>query len=385
VKVLFLTTSFPRSDRDYSGVFVFHLARHLGRAGLDIDVVTPNDGSAKDEETRDGIRVHRFHFFLDKKQTFVSAGGGIPGRLKKSWLPILILPFFFWSFLIRALREAKHNDLLHCQWLPLGILGMIVQAARKKPFVVNVRGSDKLFFRRGFRPLTDLIIRRSRAVIFVSRELTAKLPPNKKFIVIPNGVDVGSKRPFALDASRKIILFVGNLSSNKSVETLLQAIALHNNRRDFCAVIVGDGPERRNLISFARDNGLDGDVVFLPALPQAQIFYLMDKSFLFVMPSLSEGRSNVLVEALASGLPVVASKIPENMEIIIEGKTGLLFESRNARDLANKIMFLLNDPALRNTLSEGGKRFIQENGLTWERSARTYIGVYQKALAKEES
>jgi len=385
VKVLFLTTSFPRAPGDYAGVFVYHLAEHLGRRGCRISVVTPNDGRQRRDEVRNGIEIHRFPFFLNKKRSFLFEGGGIPAHLRRNKFLLLLMPFFLAAFLKAALREAKRADLVHCQWLPLGLLGLIVRRVRNKAFVVTVRGSDKTFFRRPLRFLLRAILRDAGAVVFVGQELMAGLPANAKFFVIPNGVDVGVKKHYPLNVPGKIILYVGNLSRNKSVETLVQAAALMRDEMDFSVVIVGDGPERGRLVSLVKENRLDGRVLFLKILAQEEIFYLMDKSTILVMPSLSEGRSNVLLEALASGLPVVASRIAENEELIHDEQTGLLFEPQNSRDLRDKISRLLTDPALRETMSRNEKRFIRDSGLTWEATAQAYLNLYHDTLLKEAS
>jgi len=385
VKVLFLTTSFPRAPGDYAGVFVYHLAEHLGRRGCRISVVTPNDGRQRRDEVWNGIKIHRFPFFLNRKRSFLFEGGGIPAHLRRNKFLLLLMPFFLAAFLKAALREARRADLVHCQWLPLGLLGLVARRVRKKAFIVTVRGSDKIFFRRPLRFLLGAILKEASAVVFVGRELMAGLPSSEKFFVIPNGVDVSVKKHYPLNVPGKIILYVGNLSRNKSVGTLVQAAALLKDEEDFSLVIVGDGPERESLTSLVQKTGLAGRVLFLKSLAQEQIFHLMDKSTLLVMPSLSEGRSNVLLEALACGLPLVASKIPENEEFVREGVTGLLFEPKNAEDLRDKIRRLVQDPALRVRLAEQGKHFIRDNGLTWEATAQAYYNLYHDTLLKEAS
>jgi glycosyltransferase involved in cell wall biosynthesis len=385
VKVLFLTTSFPRHEGDYAGIFVFHLAEHLSRGGIRISVVTPGDGHHKNEDVRNGIAIHRFHGFFNKKKAFLFEGGGLPAHLRKNKLLFLWMPFFLAAFLKAALREAKQADLVHCQWLPLGLLGLVVKRVRKKAFIVTVRGSDKLFFRRPLRFLFRAILKEAGAVVFVGRELMAGLPSSGKYFVIPNGVDVSAQQHYSLEVSGKIVLYVGNLSRNKSVETLVRGAALLKDEEDFTVVMIGDGPERESLLSLVEKTGLAGRVLFLKSLPQEQIFYLMEKSTLVVMPSLSEGRSNVLLEALACGLPVIASRIPANAEIIADGVNGLLFHPGDPADLAQKIHILLRDQMLRNKLSEEGRRFIQTNELTWEHTSREYIQVYRKILSSEVS
>lgn len=385
MNVLFLTTSFPRRPGDYSGVFVFHLAQGLRALGIDIDVVAPNDGDLEPEAVVGGVRLHRFNFFLNKSRKFIAGGGGIPGNLKNNKLFLAVLPFFLWAFLRKALRHSRRADLVHCQWFPLGILGLVLRLAQKKKYVVNVRGSDKIFLEKKFRFLARAIIRRSGAVVFVGRDLFQKLHLQDKFHLVPNGVDVCVRKDYPRRTGERLVLYAGNLSPNKSVETLVRAAALLQETDAFRVLIVGEGPEKTKLEALVQELGLEGRVRFRGPLPQEELFSLMAQSYVFVQPSFSEGRSNVVLEALASGLPVVASRIPANSEIIEDRKNGLLFEPGNAADLAAGIRFLLEAPGAREGMAEEGKRVIREQGLTWESASRKYVQIYEKVLRAEES
>ena len=146
-------------------------------------------------------------------------------------------------------------------------------------------------------------------------------------------------------------------------------------------LIVGDGPERKSLESKAQ--GIEEKVIFFNFISQKELFYLMEKSYVFILPSRSEGRSNVTLEAFASGLPVIASRIPANMEIVKEGINGLLFEPGKSIELAEKIVFLLRNQNIRDKLGEGSKEFIYKNELTWENTAKKYIKIYKNILKED--
>lgn len=386
MKVLFLTTSFPRYEGDYSGTFVLNLAKQLKKNGIEVEVVAPNEELLKKCDVIEGILVHRFNYFLKKFQKLTYGGGGIPENLKRKKL-WLILPFFLISFLLSSLKHSRQADLIQCLWFPIGIVGVIIKLLYKKGIIVNVRGSDKIFLTRKFHFFSKIITNKSDALIAVGDELfkMIKISKNRKVFFIPNGVDVGSKKKYEFITHKKNILFVGNLSKNKSADTLLKAIKYIDikNRDDFAIVIIGNGPEKDYLESLAKDEGVEEKVFFLNALSQAEVFFLMERSYALVLPSLSEGRSNVILEAFASGLPVIASRIPANLEIVDDGNNGLLFKPQDSKELAEKITFLLNNQNIRNKLGEEGRKFIQENELTWENTAKKYIKIYNNLLSWE--
>jgi len=382
VKVLFLTTSFPRFEGDYAGIFVFNLAKFLNKNGIEIEVVVPNEGLLKKDETIEGIHVHRFSYFIKKFQKITYGGGGIPENLKKNKLLYFLLPFFLISFFLNSIKQAKEADLIQCLWFPIGILGILINFFYKKKLIVNIRGSDRKYLKK-FSLFSRIIIKKSDALIAVGKELIKeiKTTKEKKLFFISNGVDVTSKKEFEISISKKIILYAGNLSKNKSVDTLIEAAKIVKNEEDFILLIAGDGPERRSLESKAQ--GLEEKVIFINFISQKKLFYLMEKSHVFVLPSLSEGRSNVILEAFASGLPVIASRIPANLEMVEEGDNGLLFEPGKSTELAKKIVILLRNQNMRYELAEGAKGFIYKNELTWENTAKKYINIYERILKEE--
>ncbi len=384
MNVLFLTTSFPRRPADYEGVFVLHLARHLRNQGIRVEVVAPNDGHSRAEEVLDGIPVHRFRTPFQSRARLTSGGGGIPENLKRRKSLLFVVPFFLLAFLRCAVRHARRAEAVHCLWFPIGSLGLALQLLFGKPFFVNVMGSDKAFLGGIFRPFARLIIRRSAGVIALGPELLRRAPEDRKFRVIPLGVDVSAAIPVEIPLDPPWLLYAGSLTFNKSVETLILAMGRPEVRDRAGLIIAGDGPDRARLEDLARREGLTGKVAFLGAVSQEKIFYLMSRSSALVLPSLSEGRANVILEAFASGLPVIASDIPANAALVEDGRNGLLFKTRDSGDLADKILALFRSEPLRRRLAEEGKTHIARHGLSWDNTARSYAQLYRSHLSSKE-
>lgn len=213
------------------------------------------------------------------------------------------------------------------------------------------------------------LLRFTDAAFAVSQQLRRDLMthlgvPGDRFEVIHNGVDVtriaradrASARGVLGAAEGEIVVgSVGRLVPVKNYELLLRAFgrvaaAASTSLR---LVLVGDGSERARLESVAAACGIGPRTAFLGHRDDvADLFAGLD---VFVLPSLSEGMSNTMLEAMAAGVPVVASDVGGNREIVEDGRSGLLFASRDEAGLAERLKRLVEDPACRARLGEAGR------------------------------
>ncbi len=213
------------------------------------------------------------------------------------------------------------------------------------------------------RMLRHLAYRTATAVFTVTRELRsyhaaqAWIDPDR-IRVLYNGVDgeifkprpkigIAIRRQLDIPLDRHVVGFVGRLVPLKDAITLLKAVeALVAKPPEIHALLVGSGPELARLQEYvSRSPQLHGRVTFTGTAENvADVLNAMD---VFVLPSLKEGMSNTLLEALASGLPVVATRVGGNPEIIEEGVCGCLFAPGDAEELIRKIDVLLQNRGLR--------------------------------------
>lgn len=147
-------------------------------------------------------------------------------------------------------------------------------------------------------------------------------------------------------------------------------------------VMVGDGPLRPTLEARARDLGLNGAVRFLGAVPRAASF--LPHFDVFVLSSVWEGMSNSLLEAMAAGRPVVATRVGGNPEVVVDGETGLLVPPRDPRALADAVLRLLGDPALAGRLGEAARRRV-ESQFTLEQMVSRMQELYDQLLARKQA
>jgi len=211
-----------------------------------------------------------------------------------------------------------------------------------------------------------------------------------KVRIVPNGVDiekfkpttdaVSAKRQFGLGAG-PCVLFVGSLIPRKGLPFLVEAAKkIVRDLADVTFLIVGEGPLRTQLENNLKSSKLSGNFRFLGNLKEDVLSVLYGCADVFVLPSIQEGQGIVLLEAQACGKPVVAFDIGGVCEAVQNGTTGLLVERGNIDGLAEALLSLLSDSALRTRMGLAGRSFVAEN-YTWDLCAERMLKVYREALA----
>ncbi|NJE49568.1 glycosyltransferase family 4 protein [Thermococcus sp. 9N3] len=197
----------------------------------------------------------------------------------------------------------------------------------------------------------------------------------KPVYLVPNGIDIALIRSVKPSSLESDFLFVGRLIPEKGVDFFLRSLALLRREfPDFRAVIAGDGPERRKLESLARELGIGDNVTFTGFLKDYRdVIALMKASRVFAFPSRREGFGIVVIEAMASGLPVVT--VNHNMNasknLIVEGKNGFI-SAINEKDFAEKILIALEKSRkMRSTAINIATKY------EWERIVKKLERYYQ--------
>jgi colanic acid/amylovoran biosynthesis glycosyltransferase len=158
------------------------------------------------------------------------------------------------------------------------------------------------------------------------------------------------------EANTQTMISVGRLSPEKGQAGLLQAFTkLRPRHPELQLRLVGDGPDRASLETLVKELGLSDAVTFVGRLPEEETLAEIARANLLVLPSFMEGLPIVLMEAMAAGVPVIASRIAGIPELVEDDETGLLFTPSNWDELASRIDLLLGDDVLRTRLAEKGK------------------------------
>jgi glycosyltransferase involved in cell wall biosynthesis len=335
MKVVVLTTSYPRHEGDPAGNFVADAVEQLRERAIDVEVVSPAS----------------FRHFG------IAYGSGVVGNLRSAPWKAVLLPAFLGSF-ARAARRAAHDaDLVHAHWLPSGAVALTT----RKPFVVQLWGTDVELARRA--PwLARRVLERARLTICASNALadSARELGAKAVRVIPSAVELPERVGEPADPPE--VLFVGRLSPEKGILDLVQAAD------GIPLTVAGDGPLRDRV---------PGALGFVQhtALPP-----LYERAAVVAVPSHREGFGVACAEAMAHARPVVASAVGGLLDLVVDGETGVLVPPRDVPALRGALERLLADPDLRRRLGEAGRARVQER-FSWPAVTDATIAAYEDALA----
>jgi glycosyltransferase involved in cell wall biosynthesis len=326
----------------------------------------------------------------------LTRGGPYAAELEAAGIPVTVLhkrfkcdPVAYWR-LRRLLREWR-PDVLHTWLFAANSYGRLAAGTRPSfPVVVSERCVDswktgwQLWLDRKLVARTTRLVGNSRSVADFYRDVGV---PTKKLAVIPNGIDLPPIPPVARDTIRRelgiplesqVVGYIGRLAGQKRVMDLIWAFELIRVMHgEVHFVIVGDGPERAKLESFAHSLEIGARVKFLGHRDDAR--RLLPALNLFWLASDFEGLSNSVMEAMAAGLPVVASDIPPNRELVIDGETGFLAPVGDRVAFAQLgERFLLNSDLARNFGSAGRERVAREFSV--ERMVEAYARLYHEVF-----
>jgi glycosyltransferase involved in cell wall biosynthesis len=335
MKIVVLTTSYPRHEGDPAGNFVADAVEQLRERAVDVEVVSPAS----------------FRHFG------IAYGSGVVGNLRSAPWKAVLLPAFLGSF-ARAARRAAHDaDLVHAHWLPSGAVALTT----RKPFVVQLWGTDVELARRA--PwLARRVLERARLTICASNALadSARELGAKAVRVIPSAVELPERVGEPADPPE--VLFVGRLSPEKGILDLVQAAD------GIPLTVAGDGPLRDRV---------PGALGFVQhtALPP-----LYERAAVVAVPSHREGFGVACAEAMAHARPVVASAVGGLLDLVVDGETGVLVPPRDVPALRGALERLLADPDLRRRLGEAGRARVQER-FSWPAVTDATIAAYEDALA----
>jgi len=393
-RVLVLTSTFPRWQDDTEPPFVFELCRRLGTK-FEVLVLAPHAEGAKRFEVIAGIEVIRFSYSFPHWER-LAYQGGILANLKQSRWRYCLLPFFFSAQIVALCRilGRRRIDFIHAHWLvPQGlsvaIAGLLMR--RMPPLVCTSHGGDLLGLNGWL--LTHIkrwVIHRSSRFTVVSNAMkgcamSLGARPGQLH-TISMGVD--AQTLFTPDSSTERsdtdLLFVGRLVEKKGISFLLDAMPEIIRRRPGTRLsIVGDGPLEGALKQQVDHLGIAHAVTFKASLPNADLPAIYRRAAVFVAPSIvtgqgdQEGLGLVLVEALACECPVVASDLPAIRDVIINNDTGLLVPQKAPAAIADAVVNLLIDTALRRQLARSGRAHVMRH-FAWDGVAARYSRLFDE-------
>jgi glycosyltransferase involved in cell wall biosynthesis len=354
VRVVVLTTSWPRTEREFAGRFVADAVERLRERGVEVEVLAPGPRSSGPASAASPATLPATY-----RDYGLAYGGGMAANVRRRpWLAPLLL-FSMWQAVRRAARGA---DLVHAHWL----LTAAVARFAGKPFVVTLHGSgsagsfsDEELARTRPR-LVRSLLRSAATVICVSETLAAAVrTTGLDAVVIPNGVRIPDE--VGPPAEPAEVLYVGRLAPEKNIDTLLEAVG------DLNLVVAGDGPLRERVPNA------------LGAVPHTDVERLLERASVVVAPCEREGFGLAAAEAMAFARPVVAAEGGALLELVSDGETGLLVPPRDAPAMRAAVERLLGDAELRERLGRAGRASARER-FGWDGVIERTLEVYARAL-----
>ncbi len=338
INILILPKWYPRDDRPVSGIFVKEFALAISKY-CNVAVLFGHEVSS----------IKGFYKIKYKKDQNIETFYVSYKKLGFSYLSYNIVMLL--AFL--KIRKKFYPDIIHVHVYSAGILALILKYLYNIPYVVTehfkIIKEDRLFEKIKIL-LGKIIFEKANLLIHVSKFMVRDIEKygiKNRYVIIPNVVNTSifyySENFKNKNSKKKHILFVGNPTSRKGVDYLLRAIhVLKKKRTDFILNIVGDGEECQKYKDMCKNLDISDITIFHGIKSKQEIAKMMQNCQFLVLPSLWENLPCVLIEAIATGLPVVATDVGGVREIV-NNDVGIIIPPGNVDFLVKAIDYMLDN------------------------------------------
>lgn len=373
MRILLINSEYPPIGGG-AGNASANLARELAALGHEIVVVTAHFRGQPRLETHNGVTIHRIPALRRRQDR--------SGALEQ--LAFIVSASFS---IFRLVCQSKADAMLAFFGVPSGAAAWMLKRFFRIPYIVSLRGGDVPGFRpydfKTFHKLISPFLRviwHDASVVVANsrglRDLALAFDSSIAIPIIPNGVDVSQYPASGRSWSPPRILSVGRIVHQKGLDLGLRALAGLKDL-DWEWRIAGDGPQVESLKSLASELGIAERVSFLGWQSREELAKWYHQSNLFLFPSRHEGMPNAVLEAMAGGLPVIATRIAGSEELVLDGETGLLVPTESVDELREALRTLLSDPNLRQRMGSASRRRVEQN-YTWQKTAEAYQTILQQ-------
>ncbi len=394
MNVCFVTPEyFPISGG--TGAYVYYLSHSIQKLGHNVHVVARDNQES--EKTVNGIYVHYIKGAgnaLTRYWRFArSASKKIEELNKQNGFDVIhanlpLVP----SFAIPKDASKALVCAVHSTWK-----GEAIVTKRDNPKNLNPNEKSMLRYNFLLRSYEKKLMNRSDALIAVSKYTVDELTElygidEEKIHVIYNGVDVQKFKPrpdrtvlrreFGLEDKKKIVLFVGRLYHRKGLEILLRSIPqVLQEFSDVKFVISGKGfkEKEESLRNLAKQLDIEDHVTFMGYVPDEKLPNLYSASDIFVLPAIYENFPFAILEAQATGLPVISTKVGGIPEFLVDNENGFVIDPGDSAQLTQRVLALLQDPKLAKEMGNRGRSLIEKK-FSWRLITSQVIDLYHKLL-----
>ncbi len=353
-----------------------HISKCLLEQGHRVGVLTSRFGALSGWAEEDGVSIYRCPARRDfpERSNIVEMTSFIIGAM-------VSLP--------KVIRRLRPQACIVFFSIPGGPVGLLARLCWRIPYVVSLRGGDVpgseftlKWTHRLLTPLRRMILGSSRKVVANSeglKQLTERADPYPA-CVIPSGVDSDYFCPGVPRADDGVFraLFVGRFHAQKNLSALVEqfgAAARKLPSKTLRLEIVGDGPQRPEVEARISELGLQDRVALLGWLPREELLKVYRRADCLVNPSIGEGLPNVVLEAMACGLPVIASRVAGNDTLVKHRENGLLFDVGRPAELGECLATLATDAKLCRAMGIRG-RAAALTDYSWSSVAKNYAELF---------
>ena len=398
LNVVCISHMYPSASRPTNGGFIHAHVKALQAAHINVHVLCPVPwvppglarfrkqwrayaDAAVDTAALDGVPVTRVPYFTPPHPLHFIGAWTMAGALQREW----------------AHQLADCNcDLIHAHTItPDGYAAGRIGKKLGLPVICSARGSEIHTTpneSKVLRRLTRRALANADGLIAVSSALAdtmwALAPHRVRPEVIYNGVadcfhpptdKAAAKAALHLPPTTWVVLFVGRCELDKGTAELINAFA-QLNARDARLVIVGDGGARHQLAALALAGGISDRVLFAGEVPHGNITRFLHAADVFVLPTYAEGMPNALLEAMATGLPCIATKVGGIPEAITDHWNGILVSPKRAAEITHALREIKSLPHIAAMLGRHATQTVAKK-FSWSANAARHLTCYQQLLA----
>jgi L-malate glycosyltransferase len=387
IRILFLNYEYPPLGGG-AATASSNIMREFSKIpDLEVDLVTSShDESFHLENLASSIKIHKLPIGKNQKNLHFQSKKDL---LVYSWKA-------YWYS--KKLIKKNSYQLTHSFFsVPCGFLSLLFKWQYKIPYIISLRGADVPGYAERFswlytflKPLIKFIWKKADAVVSNSeglKDLALKSKPDQKIDIIHNGTDIQNFKPDDnIKNKEKFIVTLGGsrVAARKGIRYLIEAVReLSQKYPQIYVTIIGEGSEKESLENLAEKLKIKDKINFLGwvdyKVEYKKIASYYQEASVFVLPSLNEGMSNAMLEALASGLPILATDTGGTRELVQDGENGFIIKMRDSKDIADKIEILIKDENLCRRMGENSRR--KAESMSWEKVAGEYNDLYKKVIS----
>lgn len=380
MKILFLNYEYPPLGGGAGNATAYLLKEYAGMPDLEVHLVTSSVDNA-------------YHNTVVGEKVFVhSIPIGKNGNKlhHQSIVNVIAYAWQGYRYADKLLAREKFDAIHAFFGVPCGAMAFCLGKKYNVPYIVSLRGADVPGYSERLavayiflRPLIRMVWKRAAFVVANSeglKNLALRTNGHQTIRVIYNGIDSNHfvPRPQARPENNFIItLGASRVTVRKGIKYLIGAVNLLAQKYpQLLLKILGDGDDKERLEKIVKELKLENHIQFFGRIPREETLPYYQEASVFVLPSLNEGMSNALLEALASGLPIIATDTGGSQELVTDDENGFIVKMKSAEDIAEKLECLINDETLCARFGQESRK--RAEAMSWKNVAEKYAELYRK-------